>query len=73
MRAARCVLAAVVAATSASCNSYPYGSSRYDYGPSFERVPGYQPTGQPYTSSWSRWDYYRNYQGSNRPGPEKYP
>ncbi len=70
MRAAPCVLAAIVAATLASCQTYPYASSRYD--PSFERVPGYQP-GQGYSSGWSRWDYYRNYQGSLHPGPEKYP
>ncbi len=72
MRAARCVLAAMVTATLASCEIYPYGSSRYDYEPSFERVPGYQP-GQGYTSGWSKWDYYRNYQGSLHPGREKYP
>jgi hypothetical protein len=56
----------------AACQPYSYGTSRYDYGPSFERVPGYQP-GQPYGSSSSRSDYYRNYQGSHHPGPEMYP
>jgi hypothetical protein len=72
MRLAACVLAAVVAVTVAACQPYPYGSSRYDYGPSFERVPGYQP-GQTYGSSASKGDYYRNYQGSLHPGPEMYP
>jgi hypothetical protein len=40
MPARACVrVLAVVAATlaAAGCNSYPYGSSKYDYGPSFER------------------------------------
>jgi hypothetical protein len=72
MRAAACILAAVVTATVAACQSYPYGSSRYDYGPSFERVPGYQP-GQAYSSSSSKWVSYRNYQGSFHPRPEMYP
>ena len=75
MRATRCLLALVVTATAAGCNAYPYGSGRYDYGPSFDRVPGYQP-GYAYKSAaadGSKWDYYRNYQGSLHPGPEKYP
>ena len=72
MRATACVLATVLIATAAACQSYPYGSSRYDYGPSFQRVPGYQP-GQDSGSSASRSDYYRNYQGSLHPGPEMYP
>jgi hypothetical protein len=71
MRAAACVLTAVVAATAAACQPYSYGTSRYDYGPSFERVPGYQP-GQADGPASSR-DYYRDYQGSLHPGPEKYP
>jgi len=66
MRKAPWVLAAAVAATAAGCQT----SSRYD--PSFERVPGYQP-GQANSSDWSKWDYYRSYQGSFHPGPEKYP
>jgi len=72
MRAVACVLAIAVAATAAACLPYPYGSSRYDYGPSFERVPGYQPS-QSDRSSSSRRDDYRNYQGSLHPGPEKNP
>jgi hypothetical protein len=71
MRAVACVLAVAAAATVAACELHPYGSSRYDYGPSFERVPGYQP-GQSDRSSSSRADDYRNYQGIH-PGPEKYP
>ena len=46
--------AAVAAATVAACQSYPYGSSRYDYGPGFERVPGYQPGQANGSSSWKR-------------------
>ena len=72
MRAAASLLAVVVATTVAACQSYPYGSSRYDYGPSFERVPGYQP-GQAYSPSASKGVSYRNYQGSLHPGPEMYP
>jgi len=72
MRATACILTAVAAATVAACQSYPHGSSRYDYGPSFERVPGYQP-GQADGSSSSKSAYYRNYQGSLHPGPEMYP
>ena len=72
MRAVTCVLAMVVAVTVAACQSYPYGSSRYDYGPSFERVPGYQPS-QSDRSSASKRDDYRNYKGSLHPGPEKNP
>ena len=67
IRKAPWVFAAVVAATVAGCTY-----SRHDYDPSFERVPGYEP-GQASWSSSSKWDYYRNYPGSNRPGPEKYP
>jgi hypothetical protein len=74
MRAPSCVLAIVVAATAAGCDRYPYGTRGYDYGPSFDRVPGYQP-GYTYKSAadGSKWDYYRNYQGTLHPGPEKYP
>jgi hypothetical protein len=66
------LLAIAVAATAAGCNPYPYGTRGYDYGPSFERVPGYQP-GYAYrpASGDSKWDYYRNYQGSFRTPPEK--
>ena len=71
MRAVGCVLAVVVAATASACQSYPYGSSKYDYGPSFERVPGYQP-GQGNRASSSEGDDDRNYQGIH-PGPEKTP
>jgi hypothetical protein len=62
---------AVVAATAAGCDRYSYGSSGYDYGPSFGRVRGYQP-GSDYgsSSSSSKWDYYRNYRGNLHPGPE---
>ena len=74
MRVGPCVLtvlAAALAATAVSCDPYPYGSSRHDYGPSFDRVPGYQP-GSSYGSSSdsSKWDYYRNYRGNLHPGPE---
>jgi len=64
-----------MAATAAGCNAYPYGSSRYDYGPSLDRVPGYQPgyANKSAAADRSKWDYYRNYQGSLHPGPEKFP
>ncbi len=68
MRSAPWVLAALVAATAAGC-AY---TRRPDLTPSFERVPGYEP-GQASWSSASKWDYYRNYAGTDRPGPEKYP
>jgi len=68
MRAPACVLAAIAAATVAACQPYSYGSSRYDYGPSFERVPGYQPS-QDSGSPSAKGDYYRNYQGSLHPRP----
>jgi len=76
MRLAAFVLALVAAATAAGCNASPYGTRGYDYGPSFDRVPGYQagsgsaPTDR---SAASKWDYYRNYRGSLHPGPEMYP
>jgi hypothetical protein len=66
------VLALVLAATAAAC-SYSYGSSKYDYGPSFERVPGYQPGYGSSTSSTSKYDDWRNYQGSFHHGPEQVP
>ena len=74
MRVGPCVLAvlaAMVAATAAGCDPYPYGSRGYDYGPNFGRVPGYRP-GSAYGSSSDspKWDYYRNYRGSLHPGPE---
>ena len=63
------VLAVVAAAAAAAgCDYYPYGSSRYDYNPSFGRTPGYQPG---YTSAYEKqWDYYRNYRGAVKPLPE---
>jgi hypothetical protein len=72
MRAAACVLTVALAATATGCDSSPYGTRGYDYGPSFDRVPGYQP-GYAYKSAadGSKWDYYRNYQGSFRKGPEQ--
>jgi len=69
MQAPTWVLAVVVAAAAAGCE--PYGSSVYDYGPSFERLAGPQP-GYGYTSAYlSQWDYYRNYRGAVKPLPEK--
>ncbi len=76
MRAASCLLAIVVAAAAAACDPYPYGTRGYDYGPSFDRVPGYQPgsgSASAGSSSASKWDYYRNYQGSFHRGPQTYP
>jgi hypothetical protein len=71
MKVGPCVLAVLAAATATGCNPNPYGSRGYDYGPSFDRVPGYQPGSFNGTSSdLSKWDYYRNYRGSSHPGPE---
>ena len=70
MRASTCVrvLAAVAATVAAAgCNSYPYGSSKHDYGPSFERSPGYTPGGGSSPSTESQYDYYRNYRGAVKP------
>jgi hypothetical protein len=70
MRARDCVrvLALVAAAAAAAgCNMYPYGSSKYDYGPSFDKVPGYQPG----YGHDSQWDYYRNYRGNVKPPADK--
>ena len=64
MQARACVrvlaAVAVIAAVAAGCNSYPYGSSKHDYGPSFERSPGYTPGSGSSPSSESQYDYYRN-------------
>jgi hypothetical protein len=71
MRAPACVrvLAVVAAAAAAAGCNYPYGSSSYDYGPSFQRAPGYQPG---YTSAYeTQWANYRNYRGAVKPLPEK--
>lgn len=72
LRAPPSLLALIAAASVAGCNAYPYGTRGYDYGPSFDRVPGYQP-GYAYRSqaTEAKWDYYRNYQGSFRAPPEK--
>jgi hypothetical protein len=72
MRTTACLLVTALTATVGACQPYSYGSSRYDYGPSFQRVPGYQP-GHAAGSSAPKWDYDRNYQGSLHPGPEMYP
>jgi len=74
MRARICVrvLAAVAAtAAAAGCNPYPYGSSKHDYGPSFERSPGYTPGSGSSPSNESQYDYYRNYRGAVKPPEEK--
>jgi hypothetical protein len=74
MPASTCVrvLAAVAAiAAAAGCNSYPYGSSKYDYGPSFERSPGYTPGRGSNPSNASQYDDYRNYRGAVKPPADK--
>jgi len=71
-----CVLALVLAATAAGCAEPYYGSARYGYGPNYAYAPyGYYPSSS-YSDRYaysSRWDYYRNYNGSFHPGPERYP
>jgi hypothetical protein len=74
MQARACVrVLTVVAATvaAAGCNSYPYGSSKYDYGPSFERSPGYTPGSGSSSANESQYDYYRNYRGAVKPPADK--
>jgi hypothetical protein len=74
MRARLCIrVLAVVAATAAAagCNSYPYGSSKHDYGPSFERSPGYTPGSGARPAGASQDDYNRNYRGAVKPPEEK--
>jgi hypothetical protein len=75
MKVAPCVLVAVLAATAvAGCADPYYRGTRYGYTP-----PQYAyayPQDRYYGSDrgyTSKWDYYRNYQGNVKPGPEQYP
>jgi hypothetical protein len=78
MKFAPCVLAAVLAVTAAGCAEPYYGSTRYGYTPQYAYAypssdryyGGYYGSDHGYTS---KWDYYRNYQGNVKPGPEVYP
>ena len=73
MRAKACVrvLAAVAATIAAAGCNHPYGSNKYDYGPSFERSPGYTPGSGSRPASASQDDYNRNYRGAVKPPEEK--
>ena len=88
MRVAPCVLVAVLAATAvAGCADPYYRGTRYGYTPPQYSYSYYSPQPQyayAYTSDTSygtgsaygyrsKWDYYRNYQGNVKPGPEQYP
>jgi hypothetical protein len=88
MRVAPCVLVAVLATTAvAGCADPYYRGTRYGYAPPqyayvYTPQPQYAYTsdrnyGTPYYGSYhgytSRGDYYRNYQGAVKPGPEYYP
>ena len=79
MRLAPCVLAAALAGTVVGC-AQPYD---YGYGPNYAYAPPYSYNSSRYSYGYyspsdryaysSRWDYYRNYNGSLHPGPEHYP
>ena len=73
MKFAPYVLAAILAGTVAGCGASYYEGYRYDYGPQYAYAssPGYYPS-RSYSYD-SKWDYYRNYNGSLHPGPEHYP
>jgi hypothetical protein len=84
MRVAPCVLVAVLAAaTVAGCADPYYRGTSYGYSPQYayaypsDRYYGDRNYGTPYYGSYhgytSKWDYYRNYQGNVKPGPEQYP
>jgi hypothetical protein len=80
MRFAPYLIAAALIGSVAACQ--PYYGDGYRYYPNYAYAPGYTyyypsrysysyyPRDHYYTS---RWDYYRNYQGSLHPGPENYP
>ena len=76
MRAAPCVLAAVLALTATGCTYYDRG---YGYGPpgsspNYAYAPQYSnETPASRYGYYSKWDYYRNYGGTYHPGPEQYP
>ena len=76
-RLAPCAIALVLAGTAAGCaDPYYYGNGyRYGYGPNYAYASGgyYPPTYSDRYYYNSKWDYYRNYQGSFHPGPERYP
>ncbi len=83
MRFAPFVLAVVLAGALAGCARPYYQAYSYDYGPTYAyAAPAahyyYYPARYSYSYSparyyTSKWDYYRNYQGSLHPGPEGYP
>jgi hypothetical protein len=87
MKVAPCVLVAVLAATAvAGCADPYYRGTRYGYTPpqyGYSSGPqyAYAYPDQRYNSGYygsdhgytSKWDYYRNYQGNVKPGPEVYP
>jgi hypothetical protein len=76
MKVAPCVLVAVLAATAgtvAGCTDPYYTGTRYGYSPQYAYS---YPSDRYYGDSSgysSKWDYYRNYQGAVKPGPERYP
>ena len=74
MRFAPCILAVALVGVVSGCGYY---SRTYETGPSYAYAPapGYYETRysyDPYVYE-SKWDYYRNYNGSLHPGPEHYP
>ena len=75
MRVAPCVLVAVLAATAASvagCADPYYRGTRYGYTPQYAYASDSYGSRSSYGYT-SKWDYYRNYQGNVKPGPEQYP
>ena len=80
MRVAPCVLVAVLATTAgtmAGCADPYYSGTRYGYTPQYAYAYPDRNYGTPYYGSYhgytSRGDYYRNYQGAVKPGPDVYP
>ena len=75
------MLGLALAGAAAGCAD-PYYGNGYRYGPNYYgpnyayASGGYYPPPRTYSDRYyysSKWDYYRNYQGSFHPGPEQYP
>jgi len=85
MRVAPFIAAAVLVGSVTGCGASYSDGYRYGYTPQYVYAPQpayyapqyvYAPEPVYYGSTYnydSKWDYYRNYNGSFHPGPEHYP